>query len=381
MAGPRVSAPFKHHQRGLSGASRRLATPGSVFNATPSRILFGAGTLARLPDVLRDLNVRRPLIITTPGRRELGKRIAELVGPDCAGLLPEAISQVPIESAIRGREAFGKSGADSIISAGGGAAIGLAKGIALELDAPIVAIPTTYAGSEMTGFCGITIDGVKRMHTSLKMLASCVLYDPELSLSLPLDVSAASAFNALAHCVDSLYVPTASPLILPSAIEGARVIVDALPRVARDPADLDARSDLLYGAMLGGAALTGGFALQHGLAHTLGGSFGVAHGHSHALILPHVAAFNQRKAGDALRPLAIALSMPDLGAGLFDLLAASGLPQTLRAVGLDESIVDRAAKITIETDNGLNPAPVTYEAVAQILRDAIDGKRPSLGAP
>lgn len=380
MAGPKVFVPFTHRQRALSGADRRIATPGSIYNATPSRILFGLGVLARLPEVLQDLRVRRPLIVTTPGRQPLGERVAGIVGPDCAGVLPEAISQVPIESAIRGREAFRKSGADSIISVGGGAAIGLAKGIGLELAVPIIAVPTTYSGSEMTGFCGITIDGVKRMHTSLNMLATCVVYDPELSLSLPLDVSAASAFNALAHCMDALCVPTASPLILPSAIEGARCIAAALPKVARNPTDLDARSDLLYGAMLGGAALTGGFAFQHGLAHTLGGSFGVPHGHSHALVLPHVTAFNQRHAGETLAPLAAALKMPDLGAGLFDLLAASGLPQSLRAVGLDEAILDRATRITIETDNGLNPVPITPDAVSRILRDAIEGNRPSLRA-
>jgi maleylacetate reductase len=377
MAGPKVYTPFRQDERRVSGAGRRIATPGGVYNMTPSRILFESGGLSRLPEVMRDLGVKKALVVTTPGRQSLGQQIAGLLGSGRAELLPEAISQVPIESALRGREIFRASGADVIITAGGGAAIGLGKGICLELGAPIIAIPTTYSGSEMTGFCGITIDGVKRMHVSLKMLASCVIYDPKLSVTLPIDVSAASAFNALAHCIDVMYVPTVSPLILPSAVEGAQTVMEALPRVARDPSNVDARADLLYGAMLGGAALTGGFAFQHGLAHTLGGSFGVPHGPSHALVLPHVTAYNQRYAPQALDLLVKALGMPNLGGGLFDLLAASGLPQSLRAYGLDESIIDRAADITVETDNGLNPGPITRDCIAAILRAALEGKRPT----
>ncbi len=355
---------------------RRFELPGGVYNATPPRIIFGTGTLARVVDEVAHYGAKRALVLSTPGRSELAERIAALLGDKCIGILPEAVSQVPIELARRGQARAREMGADCLISAGGGASIGLGKGISLELALPIIAVPTTYSGSEMTGFCGITIDGVKRMHTSLNMLASTVIYDPELSLALPYDVSTASAFNALAHCIDAIYVKTCSAMSAFAAIEGARVLMAALAQFHDRQNDIAVRTELLYGAYLGGAALTGGFALQHGVAHVLGGSFGVPHGLSHALVLPHVTAYNARFAPEALGRISAVTGKPDLGAALFDLLGQVGLPTALSEVGVKESDLDRAADITVETDDKLNPGPVTREAVRGILDNAFHGRRP-----
>ncbi len=360
---------------------RNFSTPGDVYNAVPPRVVFGVGTSDRIAEEVDRLGARRALVLSTPGRSGMGGRVVDRLGARCVGLLPEAISQVPIELLHRTRAVAREMGADCLVSVGGGAAIGLGKGIALDLDLPIIAVPTTYSGSEMTGFCGITIDGVKRMHKSLRMLAGTVVYDPALSVSLPVDVSAASAMNALAHCVDVVYVPTVSPVIAQAAAEGARAIMDALPRVARRPDDLEARGDLLYGAYLAGAALTGGFALQHGVAHVLGGTYGVAHGLSHALVLPHVAAYNARFAPAALGRLAAAIGgaasdAAGLGAAIFDTMDAAGLPTRLADVGFPAGAVEEAARITVETDNDCNPGPVTEEAVRAILQAALEGRRP-----
>ncbi|WAP66906.1 maleylacetate reductase [Jiella pelagia] len=351
-------------------------TPGDVYNATPPRIVFGAGAARGIAEEVERLGAKRALVLSTPGRGEMAKRVVAQLGDLCIGLMPEAVSQVPIELARACRLRATEMGADCLVSVGGGASIGLGKGISLELGLPIIAIPTTYSGSEMTGFCGITIDGVKRMHTSLKMLAATVIYDPELTLSLPLDVSAASAMNALAHCVDAVYVPTISPINAFAAASGARAIADGLRGVAADPSNLDARTQLLYGAYLGGAALTGGFALQHGLAHTLGGSFGVAHGLSHALVLAHVTAYNAQFAADQIGMIESALAVPSLGGAIFDLLAEVGLPNSLSAVGITKDQVAEIVRITVETDNGLNPAPVTEDAVRRITLAALYGERP-----
>jgi alcohol dehydrogenase class IV len=362
---------------------RAFEHPGGVFNATPARVVFGLGRAADLRAEVERLGAQRALVVTTPGRVGLGDRVAAQIGDRCAGLLPEAITQVPIELARRGRDKAASADADCLVAVGGGAATGLCKGIAYESELPIIAVPTTYSGSEMTGFCGMTIDGVKRMHESPAMLPSTVVYDAELSRSLPLAASAGSAMNALAHCVDAIYLPSLSPLLAPAAVEGARVVVDALPRLLAAPDDLDARSDMLYGAYLAGAALTGGFALQHAIAHMLGGSFGVEHGVAHAVVLPYVTAHLAEVAPEPLGRIADAVGAPGDLPGLFwDLAGAAGLPRRLADVGMGPTDLDKAVEIATTAEDhddprlAGNPAPVTEAVVGAILAAAATGARP-----
>lgn len=357
---------------------KKFVTPGSVFNATPPRIIFGQWTSAQIAQEVKYLKANRALVISTPGRSELAQTSVQRLGSLCVGILPEAISQVPIELARHGRRIAADLGADCLVAVGGGASVGLAKGIALELAIPIINIPTTYSGSEMTGFCGITIDGIKRMHTSLNMLAHTVIYDPQLTLGLPVDISAASALNALAHCIDAVVVDTCSPIIAQAAYQGAQAIGHSIEGVFINPQDLNSRSELLYGAYLSGAALTGGFALQHGIAHVLGGSFGVSHGLSHALVLPHIAAFYARHFTEQMTPLAQAMDVTcaQLGSTVFDMLVKTGLPTGLAQIGFDHANLDRVAEITIETDNGETPIALTYEIVHSMLQDIYQGVRP-----
>ncbi len=348
----------------------------SVHNAVPHRVVFGVGTLDTVPREVERLGAARPLVLSTPGRAGMARRVQAMLGARCAGLLDVAVSQVPIELAVQARAQAREMGADCLVSVGGGAAIGLGKGIALEAALPIIAVPTTYSGSEMTAFCGITIDGVKRMHQSLNMLARTVIYDPALTASLPARISAASAMNALAHCVDAIYTPTASPILLAAGVEGARAIHAALPRVAAAPDDMEARGELLYGAYLAGSALASGFALQHGIAHVLGGSFGIEHGLSHAVVLPHVTAYNARFAPQAVARLARALEVPEAGGAIFDLLVDAGLPTSLGALGITEADVGTIVRLTIETDHGNNPGPVDEAGIRSILDGALHGRRP-----
>lgn len=361
---------------------RTFAHPAGVHNATPPRVVFGPGSVSGLREEVQRLGAERALVVTTPGRVGLGDRLAADIGDHCAGLLPEAVSQVPIELARRGRDKAASAGADCLVAVGGGAATGLCKGMAYESGLPIIAVPTTYSGSEMTGFCGMTIDGVKRMHESLAMRPSTVVYDAELSRRLPPQISAASALNALAHCVDSIYLPTISPLLVPAAVEGARIIASTLPRLLAAPEDLELRNELLYGAYLGGAALTGGFALQHAVAHALGGSFGIEHGVAHAVVLPYVTDHLVRQVPGPLGRIAAALGTDDLPGAIWDLAAEAGLPVRLGDAGLGPDDFERAVAIATTAEDhedprlAGNPAPVTEPVVRSVLDAALRGERP-----
>ena len=352
--------------------------PGGVFNAIPPRVVFGNGTFSRVGEEVKRFGAKKALVVCTPGRKKMAEKAAEYIGENCIGILPEAVSQVPIELAEMGREKTRQLGADCLVAVGGGASVGLAKGIAYEVKLPIIDIATTYSGSEVTGFCGMTINGVKRMHQSLNMLASTLIYDPELTLSLPVKVGAASAMNALAHCVDAVYVSTVNPVVAIAAAEGAKWVSVGGPEVVRKPDDLDARAKMLYGAYLSGIALTGGFALQHGLAHVLGGTFHVEHGLAHSAVLPYVAAYNAKFAPEALKPVAAAMGsdVAGLGGAIYDLRAEMGLPASLQEIGFAEKDLATLVKITVDTDNGYNPAPVTEESVSAIVEQMWSGVRP-----
>jgi alcohol dehydrogenase class IV len=283
---------------------------------------------------------------------------------------------VPLEIAEEGRAEARRLEADCTVAIGGGTTIGLAKGIALTTGLPIVAIPTTYSGSEVTPVQGLTEGGVKRTVRAPELLPRTVIYDPELTLALPPAVSGPSGINAIAHCVEALYARDANPITSLMAEEGIRALGASLPLVVRQPDDLAARSQALYGAWLAGTALgTVGMALHHKLCHTLGGTFNLPHAATHTLILPHAAAYNRAAAPEARARIARALGADDAPAALFDLARRLGAEMRLAAFGLSEADLDRAADLALETPYP-NPAPVTRERVRALLQDAYEGRRP-----
>ncbi|GAA0907679.1 maleylacetate reductase [Pseudonocardia zijingensis] len=342
-----------------------------VHQSPPMRVVFGAGSAARLGEELDRLGLSRVLVLCTPGQEALGRKVADGLGPRAAGLHPHARMHVPVEVAARAREVAAELGADGCVAAGGGSTIGLGKAIALQHGLPVVALPTTYAGSEMTPIWGLTEDGRKRTGRDPAVLPRSVVYDPELTLGLPVPLSVTSGFNAVAHAVEGLYAPDTSPILSLMAREGAQALLDALPGIAADPTGLPARTRALYGAWLCGAVLGATtMSLHHKLCHVLGGTFDLPHAEVHTVVLPHVAAFNAPAA-----PALTALLGLEPGGALWDLAATLDAPRSLAALGMPADGVAEVVRQAAAAPYA-NPRPVTEADLTRIVEAAHRGTRP-----
>jgi alcohol dehydrogenase class IV len=347
-----------------------------VYDQPASRVIFGAGALDRLSEEVKRLGAKRALVLATPEQRGDAEEAARRLGDISAGVYAEAVMHVPVEVARAAREEAKRREADCCVAIGGGSTIGLGKAIALESGLPIVAVPTTYAGSEMTSIYGLTEGGVKKTGRDRKVLPRTVLYDPTLTVTLPPRISGPSGMNAIAHCVEGLYAQDANPIMSLLAAEGIRALGRSLPVVVREPANLEARADALYGAWLAGTVLGAtSMSIHHKLCHTLGGSFNLPHAEVHTVILPHAVAFNRDAAPEAMQAVAGALGAKDAAQGAYDLAARIGAPLALKDIGMPAEGLDRAAKLATENPY-YNPRPVDYQGVRQLLENAYHGTRP-----
>ncbi len=341
----------------------------------PARIVFGRGTVAQLPAELARLGGRRALVLSTPSQKHQAAAIAARLGDAAAGVFAGAVMHTPVGVTARALQAFADVRADCVVAYGGGSTIGLGKAIAWRNDVPQIVIATTYAGSEVTPILGETENGLKTTRRDARILPEAVIYDPDLSLGLPVAISVSSGLNAMAHAIEGLYAQDRNPITALQAVEGVRALRQALPRIVEVPADPEARSAALYGAWLCGTVLgTVGMALHHKLCHALGGSFDLPHAETHAVLLPHTAAYNAAAAADLLRPAA-ELFGGSIGGGLHDFAASLGAPRALRDLGLAEGDLDRAADIAVQNPYW-NPRPVERDAVRRLLGQAWEGTRP-----
>jgi maleylacetate reductase len=349
-----------------------------TYQALPMRVVFGAGALAKLPDEVEALGLTRVLVLCSPEQEETGQMVAAALGDRAAGVLPEARMHVPIEVARRARQVAADLGADGCVAVGGGSAIGLGKAIALEHDLPVIAVPTTYAGSEMTPVWGLTEAGEKRTGRDVRVLPRSVLYDPDMTLTLPPQMSASSGMNAIAHAVEGLYAPDATPIISLMAEDGVRALAGALPGVVADGRNRDARAEAQYGAWLCGAVLAATtMSLHHKLCHTLGGTLDLPHAQTHTVVLPHALAYNQPAAPEAVAALSRALGGTDEPAReLWELAGRLGAPRSLAELGMKEDDIPRIAELAVANPYA-NPRPVTRDGVESLLRAAWAGEPPT----
>lgn len=350
-----------------------------IYQGLPVRVVFGAGKLQALGEEIERLGARRALILTTPEQRHLGERVAAILGERAAGIYPQAVMHVPIEVARAARDEAARLQADCYVAIGGGSTIGLGKAIAMESGLPILAIPTTYAGSEMTPIYGLTEDRLKKTGRDMRVLPKTVIYDPQLSLSLPVAISACSGMNAMAHAVEALYAQDANPIISLMAEESIHALAEALPAVVAAPDDEQARGQALYGAWLAGICLGSvGMAIHHKLCHTLGGTFNLPHAQAHAVVLPHAAHYNHEAAAGPLRRAARALGgkeAAEVGPLLFALNRRLGIPASLEELGLPADGPAETARIACASPY-YNPRPFEQAPIQALLERAWCGEAP-----
>ncbi|MBM7061053.1 maleylacetate reductase [Pseudomonas sp. UL073] len=347
-----------------------------VYNALPSRVVFGFGTLAQVAEEVRALGCSKALVLTTPQQRASGEALVRQLGDLAVGLYDNATMHTPVEVTREALAVVESVGADCVVALGGGSTIGLGKAIALHTDLPQVVIPTTYAGSEATPIIGQTENGLKTTQRTLKVLPEVIIYDVDLTLSLPAQMTVTSGMNAIAHAVEALYSKDANPLISMLAEQGIAAIGRALPRIHANPEDREARSDALFGAWACGVCLGAvGMSIHHKLCHTLGGSFDLPHAETHTVVLPHAVAYNTDAAPEAMARIARALGAETAARGIFDLAAKHGAPIRLADIGMKEADISRAVEIACSSPYW-NPRPIEPAAIRQLLDNAFSGTRP-----
>ena len=346
------------------------------YDGLPSRVIFGPGRRKEVGAELEHLGIERALVLSTADQSETCATFAAMIGDRLGAIYPGAVMHTPVQVTEAAMHQMRQMNCDGILSVGGGSTIGLGKAIAYRTDLPQVVVPTTYAGSEMTPILGQTEGGVKTTLRSSKVLPETVIYDPELTVTLPDFISGPSGMNAIAHSVEALYAENANPIISMMAEESIRALGMALPKVMSNGADITARGDALYGSWLAGACLGSvGMAIHHKICHTLGGTFDLPHADIHCLMIPYSAAYNRSAAPEAMERIARALGAKDAPSGLFDLLQAVGRVHTLAELGMTEVDLDKAASLAVQNPY-YNPRPVTQEGVRDMLQAAFEGRRP-----
>lgn len=347
-----------------------------VYAPMPTRVIFERGGRTVVAREVERLGCQKPVVVCTSGQKSHAMEVYALLGESAVGVIDSAIMHTPVEVTERALKQVGELGADCTVAVGGGSAIGLAKAIALRAGIPQISVPTTYAGSEMTAVVGQTADGVKTTQKDIRVLPATVIYDVDFSLNLPVDISATSGMNAIAHAVEALYAQERNPITTLHCLDAIRALNESLRIIVNDPTDIPARQQAMYGAFLCGMALgTVGMSLHHKLCHTLGGSFNLPHAPTHSVVLPHATTFNTPGAGGALDPLCEILGASSPGAGLWDLAKAIGVPLSLQAIGMKENQLDEAAKIATANPYW-NPRKFDYDDIRHLLGAAYAGERP-----
>ena len=354
--------------RAVTAWVSRVGMAPFIFAGIPTRVLFGDGRLAEAKTEAGRLGMKRPLVITGRQQSGLGRDIAAGLG---ALHFDGARMHTPVDITEQAMKLVEGQGIDGTIAIGGGSAIGLGKAVAFRTGLPQLAVPTTFAGSEMTDILGETSGGGKTTTRGASIQPETVIYDPQMLATLPQRLAATSGMNSMAHAVEALYAVDGNPIVSLLAEEGIRALASALP------GGPSARAEALYGAWLCGTVLgSAAMALHHKLCHLLGGTFDLPHSETHAVILPHATAYNAIAAAGAMARIARALGAGNAAQGLFDLAKSLGTPLSLGELGMPEEGLDQVADMAVANPYP-NPRLLERNAIRELLDNAFHGRRPA----
>ncbi|HET9872217.1 MAG TPA: maleylacetate reductase [Propionibacteriaceae bacterium] len=344
-----------------------------VSDDAAQRVVFGVGTLTTVGAEIDRLFVRRVVVLSTPGHAHLADRVAELLEGRAVGRFAGAVPHTPIEVTTRAVDLVRDLGGDGVVSVGGGSTTGLGKAVASRLGVPHLVVPTTYAGSERTPVLGETSGGAKTTRSDPAILPDAVLYDVDLTATLPWSVTVTSAVNAMAHAVEALYSNQATERTDAMALDAIRSLDHGLHAERANLDDLDGRSDLLYGAYLAGGCLGAvGMGLHHKLCHTLGGAFNLPHAPTHTVVLPYAMAYNEPAAAVAMDRIAAVMHSDHAPTAVQSLVRELGGPTALRDIGFAAVDIPAAADLAV-SDSYPNPREVTRTGVIELLSRALNG--------
>ena len=346
-----------------------------VYDALPGRIIFGNGSRRNVLEEVQRLGVDRILLIAGGHDLDRANEIVDYLGNYCVALFTDVAQHVPVQQANQARLLATEMGATATVTLGGGSATGFGKAISLSHGLPQICIPTTYAGSELTPIWGLTNGDTKETGRDIGVLPKVVIYDPELTLSLPICIAGPSAMNAFAHAVEGLYGPGANPVMTSVAFESIRVLSMHLPRMVDQPGDLVERSEVLYGAYLAGTVLAVvGTSLHHKICHVLGGLYGLDHGQMNAVVLPHALRFNAPAILPVYNRLCKVLG-GDAATRIYDLASRLGTPHDLNSIGFPDDGPHIAAPLVAKAAQN-NVRPISSEQAEELLQICAEGRRP-----
>lgn len=349
-----------------------------TYDALAGRVVFGDGAFERLPDELDRLGAHRVLLVADRSGRSWAESLVGWIGDRVVGQIGDVRPHVPVDDAENARQLARSVRADAIVTIGGGSATGLGKAVALEMPIPILAVPTTYAGSEMTPIWGLTSGARKETGRDAVVQPRTVVYDPILTLELPPSISGPSGMNALAHCAEALYAEGANPITSLMAEQGIRILARGLPVVVADPGDLVGRGDVLGGAYLAGAAFAAaGSGIHHKICHVLGGAYDLPHAEMHSVVLPHALAHVAPAQPGAIGRMAAALGHPDVPGAVFELGRTIGAPAGLADIGMPAERLDEAAGLIAAATAGTQ-LEISLHEVRALLGHAFAGRRPEV---